>query len=1256
MRNYPRLSKGWFFNKVKSSVNQAGPRYTPEVNVRLPINRLFFGLGRTDEFYNEFLGYRKEFAKEWEESSFKREFKNYNLVTNSFDIVYKNISAIISFLDSIKNVIFENIDFSLLDRLCKETLSELFKIDTALSKAVEDDKKEIAPTGSISTVERLKHLNYETRQLRNLVFRLGNLPISSFASISNDRTMLLLGPAGIGKTHLLCDIAETRLRNNLPTLLVLGQQLTTVRSPWEAIIGQLGLNLTSRQFLQRLNRIAIRRKRRALILIDAINEGDRRGWKRGLATFLKETRKYPGLAIALTCRIPFDKVTVPKRLNITREYHYGFSDHELDALKIYTNYYKLPLPEIPLLTPEFSNPLFVKLFCESLEKAVVKKQHKQISEISSGQRGMTNIIEDFVIKKSEKIARQFTGCTPKMIWEFLKKDVASMMAANKRSWVYLSEIKTLILKRLQKKSEYRKFLRNLISESLLAEDINFDAISKKHFEVVRFPYQKFSEHIVARHLFSNAYFNKHKVKESLQDEGRLGWLFKDEEAYIKNAGLIEALIVEFPNRVNNAGELLDYLEKNKVTVDLAGLFIDSLYWREAKCINKSTGIWVGRILQHDSLCDKMIDALVALATKPKHPYSAYKLNSYLESFIMPKRDLIWSEYIRNQEDSGAIHKLLNWIESFWQRGITKDYAEMYILILKWVLTSTNRPIRDRATRCLYYLGRKHPHLLFEKTLKSLNVNDPYVPERMFAASYGVTMALHCNNEIPNFNRKFLNVFCREMFKLVFSKSAKYGTTHSLMRDYARHTIEIALLHYSNVITDKNKRLIKPPFKFGGIRRWGKSAIRDKDKFKGGSSPFHMDFENYTLGRLVPARSNYDDKHKGYKEVKANVLWRIYKLGYSHELFKDIDSHIAQFNWNRSEHIKVDRYGKKYSWIAFYELAGYLEDKGVFAKRYEKRISDADIDPSFPDKPRSDSLIKSDYLKRSITVEDWIDNGPEPNLKPYLVMNNLCKVRGKWVLMDGFVLQEDLDTKRDIFVFIRGFLVKKETKDSLLEALKLLEYPGNNRLPEVAGDYLTFAGEIPWCETFSFYTYKEDIVIPTGQKAIVGEPIKMPKRVIILKFGEKELKFPDYSDEVLKRGYIEREEEKSLTFEVEIPVKNFGWSSGTSFVNPGHGAYVPSKEIALHLELSSRPQTFDMYDSKGKIASLSFDLGDHYHSGQKLMYLRQDLLDRYLRDKGKALLWIIWGERRIKTKDESELRSFSAKHPHYKVYRTTESYY
>ena len=58
----------------------------------------------------------------------------------------------------------------------------------------------------------------------------------------------------------------------------------------------------------------------------------------------------------------------------------------------------------------------------------------------------------------------------------------------------------------------------------------------------------------------------------------------------------------------------------------------------------------------------------------------------------------------------------------------------------WVLTSTVRPLRDKATRALYWYGRRFPQEFFDLVIKSLSINDPYVPERMLAATYGVAMA------------------------------------------------------------------------------------------------------------------------------------------------------------------------------------------------------------------------------------------------------------------------------------------------------------------------------------------------------------------------------------------------------------------------------------------------------------------------------------------------------------------------------------
>ena len=56
--------------------------------------------------------------------------------------------------------------------------------------------------------------------------------------------------------------------------------------------------------------------------------------------------------------------------------------------------------------------------------------------------------------------------------------------------------------------------------------------------------------------------------------------------------------------------------------------------------------------------------------------------------------------------------------------------------------------------------------------------------------------------------------------------------------------------------------------------------------------------------------------------------------------------------------RVERYGKKYSWIAFYEIAGIRDDQGLlnYHGRFHTRISDVDIDPTFPEKENNLKLL------------------------------------------------------------------------------------------------------------------------------------------------------------------------------------------------------------------------------------------------------------------------------------------------------------
>ncbi|GAG39434.1 unnamed protein product, partial [marine sediment metagenome] len=247
---------------------------------------------------------------------------------------------------------------------------------------------------------------------------------------------------------------------------------------------------------------------------------------------------------------------------------------------------------------------------------------------------------------------------------------------------------------------------------------------------------------------------------------------------------------------------------------------------------------------------------------------------------------------------------------------------------------------------------------------------------------------------------------------------------------------------------------------------------------------------------------------------------IYNLGYSFEQFREIDKQIARndFVFSRTNNSgKTERYGKKYCWIAFYEIAGYRKDKGLLKEKWtepEERISDTDIDPSFPEKPQEFKILEKDYLKGDQKdLAEWIEKGPIPDVSDYLNINKINNIVGPWVLLNGFISQENYDTKRGIFIFLRGFFINEKDIEKFNKYREKITVEGR-RLPEPEDDYYTFEGEIPWCETFSHTKCPKKIEIPTGKKMQKKVPIIIIKERIFLESGEVIEKIGNYSSEEL----------------------------------------------------------------------------------------------------------------------------------------------
>jgi hypothetical protein len=379
------------------------------------------------------------------------------------------------------------------------------------------------------------------------------------------------------------------------------------------------------------------------------------------------------------------------------------------------------------------------------------------------------------------------------------------------------------------------------------------------------------------------------------------------------------------------------------------------------------------------------------------------------------------------------------------------------------------------------------------------------------------------------------------------------------------------------------------------------TIFSDDDVQDGLDAMHMDFENYTIGHLTPGRSNYDSHHPEYQQVRRQIARRMMDLGYSTELFGEIDGRIARFQppGRDRDAGKVDRYGKKYSWIAFFEMFGTRLDGGHLGDfETRQRVSDCDVDPSFPTEPDSWTPPLTNIFARAPRAQArWLAAGPVPDYTHLLVREDVDGIEaGPWVLLDGYV-QEASSHQRQTFTFLRGVFVAEADVETMHAEISDLDYLGNDRIPDGGADHYTYAGEVPWSSRFGADLRRRD---GRARRHMESAPYYWR---------------PDRGWHGMAR--------------VEVPVHRWNWETYHSALNQASGITFPAPALCEHLGLRNHGGTFDLWDPRGNRATIyrEWETSDRYGSSH-LLYLRQDLLGSYLRHTGQILVWVPWGERTL----------------------------
>ena len=572
----------------------------------------------------------------------------------------------------------------------------------------------------------------------------------------------------------------------------------------------------------------------------------------------------------------------------------------------------------------------------------------------------------------------------------------------------------------------------------------------------------------------------------------------------------------------------------------------------------------------------IFDRLWRTRGAPTHPLNAEFLERVLRPMLVGERDLRWSEWVRR--NAPEIMADLQELANRWRDSRTRGKNDRLLASwVKWLLTSTVLELRDLATKALYWYGRGDPQALFDTTLDALSINDPYVSERLLATSYGVAMAhqMPCPEFAVAFGR-----YLGDLANALIVPTATHPTYHQLARLYVRGTLAFGLAFYPDVVPEQLRAEAKPKFAPGSDVEsidWQDPRLIEVRQ------SLRMDFKNYTLGSLFDDRRNYDMEHPGHVSAVAHVLGTVWGFGWREESLGVADKRIL----DTPRFLPVpaaERYGKKYSWFGFYTYAGKNSDRSAYD--LSERLSDLQIDPSFPTQPRKAQLQMPPWTGSPPRDQrGWVRRGridvPVAILNPALIGTDA----GPWVAVYGDLTQKDKVNSRLAFANVFAVLVDSDQEDRLVEMLGGSNTNDLWRLDQVPTDYRTFGGEIPWSPQFANYDDLE------AEASVYRKTLPVDRQTNI---------------------------------ELEILTHRYTWESNRSPAISRTDALVPSKSFSESFNLKAKASSFDQVTNQGTLASITLDAPSGFEG--QLLYLREDLLLEYA--NGRNLVWVVFGERQI----------------------------
>ena len=950
------FSTAWCSQQVEKTLQAAGRRYSPELHVDLPIAFALEGLARSEVYWKKYRRLRGAVIV----AAGKINESHYAGLG-----VTKALRRLVRCSTEWQQDVPSRVD--LLARLQQDRLLELTaafqKTANAAYPSDPPYRKQKATPRKTSTDERGNSLRYYLETLLRTLDAFETFLRSPASEAVERGALLLTGEAGQGKTHLFCDAAKRAAAAGRPAIVLLAGRMSG-RRVWHEIAGQLGLVETGREVvIGAMEAAAHASNAPFLLLIDALNEAeDPKAWQDELPALLVEVAQRPWISLGVSIRSTFVPISLSEDglSKVAQVEHRGFERRELEATERFFDAFGLDQPQIPFLTPEFTNPLFLKLYCEGLQEAGLRAPPAREDHVSG-------VFERYLASKAARIAKRLdldpaTRTVEKAIDAFcnaLAKDNRDNLAREKST-----EIINGFAPDRDRWPD--TLLGQLLDEGVLTADVAWRRDTTEPAQVVRFTYQRFADYRVASALLEPLSCDPARLREALAADRPL------RKRVLKAPAVwVEALSVLVPERFGM--ELLDAANWRLAPCmrrRWERAFVQSVSARRAVAVTTSTRELLSRLSRNSRQTrDLVLNALLTVAPLPEHPLNE-TLHRNLKNWSMPVRDVVWSMPTYYAfDDGGPLDRLIRWAA----RGPYPDCPDTLIeaaaVPIVWTFTSPNRRMRDYVTKALTQLLSGSLAVLPALIRRFDGVDDPYVIERLAVVSHG-TVLRGGRAAAPT-----AVAVARELKRVALGATQ---VPNIITRDAVRGVHEWCVKH--ELIDDLEYVAVLPPY---GATSPAKSRTREQLERKYGSkkhrgadvewpyadvfmSVFWLgDFGRYVIESKIRNFSGHhlvsDGPQQGVSteypvdSAKCWVFERVLSLGWTPERFGYFDQHEVPHRIDTSGH-KPERFGKKYQWIAIRELVARIADNfhmkddfGGQPRGYSGpwQIYGRDIDPTLP---------------------------------------------------------------------------------------------------------------------------------------------------------------------------------------------------------------------------------------------------------------------------------------------------------------------